>query len=145
MWTGNSLSKDFSSWLQYSEAIWNEETISFLLQWIFWRFVLTTFTLSESAADWIFTRTGPAMYSITAAWCALWLFSWGKSLICLAGHSYDRGYYGLVRLAVIWWLFLTFALYKTGVHIVLIFMLSSFLLKEFLCLNISITSLCNIE
>ena len=33
---------------------------------IFWRLDLTTFTSSESAADWIFTRTGHAMYSITA-------------------------------------------------------------------------------
>ena len=31
---------------------------------VFWRLDLTTFTLSESAADWIFTRTGPAMCSI---------------------------------------------------------------------------------
>ena len=34
---------------------------------IFWRFGLTMFTSSESAADWIFTRTGPTMCSITAA------------------------------------------------------------------------------
>ena len=34
---------------------------------IFWRFDLTMFTSSESAADWIFTINGPAMCSITAA------------------------------------------------------------------------------
>ena len=34
---------------------------------IFWRFDLTTFNSSESAADWIFTRNGPTMCTITAA------------------------------------------------------------------------------
>ena len=34
---------------------------------IFWRFDVTTFTSSESAANWIYTRNGSAMCTITAA------------------------------------------------------------------------------